>query len=343
MKSSLRLSSLLIPLFSCGAFASTPFYVLYEQHPLPDAQVESLSGLLERKIKQVNIGSSKEVEAYILSDQADLLLTSKNVYRNLTPTYSLSLESQFDWAIENWQFVDSHTLSTQHFYPYTVDFTSLAINADMLPASMITTWSDAWDSQWSDQIAVTKDYQSLFVVAMNMLGYQASTSNSVEIHSAYKLLESWLPNIHEISSTNEIEMAFLSGEVVIGMSTSSGVYSVAQEGSAMKMLWDLDPIIKTTYGFSVPKSSSDSIDSVKAIEWLVNGENAAQFALENERVSAIRDTNALLPHEYVTDPNLYPPQDMEPVYRNANEYAGQTELYKEYFDELCAKHDSLAF
>jgi spermidine/putrescine-binding protein len=334
---------LLLPLLSKGAVASVPFFILYEQHPLPNSQATQLSDVLEREIKQIQIDSSENVEAQILQGHVDLLLTSKDVYKNLAPESSIDLASPFDWTIENWQFVDPHTLSSQRFFPYTVDFTSLAINADMLPASMITSWSDAWDSQWSDQIAITKDYQSLFVVALDILGYDTDTSNPVEIHSAYKLLESWLPNIHEISSAHEIEMAFLSGEVVLGMSTSSGVYSVAQEGSPMKMLWNLDPIIKKTYGFSIPNSAQNASDSVKAIKWLANGPNAAKFALHHERVSAIKETNTHLPIEYITDPNLYPPVPMKMVYRNVMEYGGQTVLYKEYFDALCYEHDNPEF
>ncbi|MBM7035813.1 extracellular solute-binding protein [Vibrio ulleungensis] len=343
MISPLRLSLLILPLYSQAVLASSEFVIVYEQHPLTDSQSERLSVLLERPVTQIQADSFEAIDTYLKERQVDLMLVSKNHYRQLPQSKVEVIDGDIDWKMDNWQYVDKETVSSHRFYPYSVDFTSLAINVDMLPESLISNWTDAWDTQWSDQIAITKDYQSLFVVALDMLGYDLDTTNPLEIHSAYKLLKSWLPNIHEISSSTEIEMAFLSGEIVVGMSTSSGVYSVTQEGSPMKMLWDLDPIIRTTYGFTVPTGALSREKSIEALNWLVTGSNAAEYALSYRRVSAIAASNDILPAYFTGDPNLYPPADKSTEFRNLEEYSGKTELYKEYFDALCEEHEQLAY
>ncbi len=322
---------------SAYVHADDPFVILYQQAPLSQAQADRLAVVLERSIEQRPLMGKKDniIESVDEAD-ADLLLLTASQSRKLTSSKRLVTQWGLDWPTDQWQYIDYNVVQNGSFYPLLVDFTSLAINSDMLPASLVKNWSDAWDSQWSQQIAVSNDYQQLFVVALTSLGYSTSTRNPVEIHSAYKLLQRWLPNIREISSQSDIEMAFLSGEIVLGTSTNRSAYSAAQEGSPIKMMWTMDPIVRTTYGASIPLSAQEMEDSLKAIQWLATPLNAAEYAYSNQSVSAITATNQILPEAYVNDSNLYPPKAATQV--RYSEFLGDSALYQDYFDELCAEH-----
>lgn len=176
-----------------------------------------------------------------------------------------------------------------------------------------TSWLQLFDpvDELGNRIVMLYDQRDLIGMALVALGYSVNSTDDRELAQAESLLLHQRPSVRSYSYISlAAESALVSGDVWAAMMYNGDAlllqehhpgiaYTVPTEGT---MLW---------VDYYVVLSSSINRDLAMAfIDFMNTPENAAQQALHSYFATPNIAAEALLPEEFLTDPAIYPDDDV---------------------------------
>ncbi|GAM75677.1 ABC transporter [Vibrio ishigakensis] len=192
----------------------------------------------------------------------------------------------------------------QYSVPLLIEGMGVATNADMLPASMVTSWSDLLDAQWSGQLMFPNDSQSMLSVALMELGYSINNASQKELTEARQWLESLASNTAFLAD-NDPEMHFLSGRVSIGLLTNAQAYEANIEGGNIDMVWPSEGAILDVYALSILEHSENHELAYELMNYLTRKETQLALAKHTgltpniEELDIDNDTLVVIPNRVI--------------------------------------------
>ncbi len=296
--------ALSFPLLVHASESKPPFTLIYEETAIPQSLIKQLEKLLDRKVVQSPLNNDTLLDE---AEHVDLLLSSFYTLQNIEANISLLAQhTKTSKSLQRWHYTDQELIHSDKFYPYYVNFHSLVINMNMLPPSLINDWSDTWDRQWSQQLAMIDDYRYLYMVVQHQLGYHYHTITKNEAKQITDRFNHWLPNVHDWYEQSDIEVAFLSGKAAIGIMSNTHAYNTELEGATTHFLWHIKPVIQTNYGLSIPKKTLSFEESMLAINFLTKANQVATFANQQRRVPTDNNAYHKLSQQFISSDNLFP-------------------------------------
>ncbi|MBO9128486.1 spermidine/putrescine ABC transporter substrate-binding protein [Bacillus sp. 165] len=110
---------------------------------------------------------------------------------------------------------------------YTWGVTGIAYNTKYVKEP-IDSWSDLWDSKYKGRVTVLNDSREALGMALIKNGFSNSSTNEVEIKTAFEDLQTLLPNILAFD-TDTIKQKFIAEETWIGTVWSGDAAFIAKD------------------------------------------------------------------------------------------------------------------
>lgn len=182
----------------------------------------------------------------------------------------------------------------------------IATDANMLPSSLVDSWSDLLDSQWSGQLLFPNDSQIMVSIALIELGYPINNPSKIQIQYAQEWLEALASNTAFLADRNP-ELHFLSGRVSIGLLTNAQAFEVNQDGGNIEVVWPSEGALLDIYALSMLQHTTKHDQAYQLINYLTDRQT--QLALTRhtgltpnlDSIDIENDTISLIPDEAIED------------------------------------------
>jgi spermidine/putrescine transport system substrate-binding protein len=115
---------------------------------------------------------------------------------------------------------------------------------------------------------------------------------------------------------------------------NGSAYMARQEGANIDIIWPEKGTIFWMDSLSIPVQAQNVEAAHKMIDFLLRPENAAKIALEIGYPTPVKAAYPLLPEEFVSDPSIFPPQEVIDSGVWQDEVGQASALYEDYFKRL---------
>lgn len=217
--------------------------------------------------------------------------------------------------------------------PYVWGATGIGVNTDFYNKDIVSSWADLWSINWENQLMMLDDSREFFHLALKKLGYSANTTNPDEIQAAYEELKLLMPNVLVFNSDFPAN-PYIAGETSLGMIWNGAAYAARQEGISLEVIWPTDGAIFWMDSLAIPKNAKNIDEAYEMINFLLRPENAARITEEIGYPTPVLSAYALMPKEFINDPNVFPPQDVIENGQWQNDVGEASRLYEELFQKL---------
>jgi spermidine/putrescine transport system substrate-binding protein len=237
---------------------------------------------------------------------------STYVAEDLIEPLDLSKIPNYDPASFEARFIEAGTVDgTVYAVPRNWGTTGYVVNTSQTGGRELTTWKDFWDRTKEDFSGRTMvhDYQLTTIGnALKYFGYSFNSVDPNELADAERLLLEVKPHLFAISSDYQPSMR--SGDAWM---------SVAWTGDAKQLNRDIPEIVYVlgreggeiwSDFFAIPKGAPHRDAAYALINYLLAPEVNAKEVLFHGYPVADARVNAILPPEILTDPILYPAQEL---------------------------------
>ncbi|MFC0060897.1 ABC transporter substrate-binding protein [Vibrio inusitatus] len=153
--------------------------------------------------------------------------------------------------------------------PLMIQGTGIAINAKMLPPSMLSHWIDFHDEQWTGQLLILDDAQTLISIALLGMGYPINNATDKQLEESKQWLIGMKGNAAFLSKKDP-EMHFLSGQVSVGILSSNHAYIGSLEEAEIAIEWPSEGAILDIYALTINVNSDKEKDALLLINFLMS-------------------------------------------------------------------------
>ncbi len=218
--------------------------------------------------------------------------------------------------------------------PYQVGGLGVAYNREKV-AKEITSWYDVFS--YDGPVAWIEDYHVMLSIALNLLGYDPNTKNEEEIGAAKDFLIEHGGNVVTIAQDDGQEL-LVRGEVDVVLEYSGDIFQVIADCACDTYVY-VNPVEGTYFATDVVAVPIDAPNKALAevfIDYILDPQvgadisNYTTYATPNQ---AAIDQN-LISEEMLTNPGIYPPEDVKAKLFTIVEDPESEVFYTEAWDEV---------
>ncbi|WP_261874677.1 ABC transporter substrate-binding protein [Vibrio rarus] len=162
--------------------------------------------------------------------------------------------------------------------PLLIQGIGIATNSKMLSPSLFSHWSDLHDEQWTGQLLIMDDAQTLVSIALIELGYPVNNANSQQLQKAKQWLLDKKTNV-AFFSKSQPETHFLSGQVVVGTLSNDRVYRGNLENADITLVWPMEGAVLDLFALSIMQHSHSQQAALQLINYLLSAPIQTSLAL----------------------------------------------------------------
>jgi spermidine/putrescine transport system substrate-binding protein len=188
--------------------------------------------------------------------------------------------------------------------------TGYVVNTDQVTDDL-TTWKQFWDVTMTSQSGkvMVHDYQLTTIGnALKYYGYSFNSIDPKELADAEKLLMEAKPHLFGINS--DYKPNLLAGDATMSICWTGDAVQLRRENAAFKYIIGKEGGEIWTDFYAIPADAPNPKGGYALINYLITPEVNAKEVLFHGYPSTDSRTNALLPKELLSDPILYPAQDL---------------------------------
>ncbi|GAB7220095.1 extracellular solute-binding protein [Vibrio comitans] len=168
----------------------------------------------------------------------------------------------------------------QYSVPLMVQGIGIATNSKMLPPSMLSQWVDLHDEQWTGQILILDDAQTLVSIALLGMGYPINNATDKQLQHSRNWLIAMKDNA-ALLSNKDPEMHFLSGQVSVGILSNDHAYIGSMEDTDIAIEWPAEGAILDMYALSINIESDAEDEALLLMNFLTDKLIQSQIALHS--------------------------------------------------------------
>ncbi len=188
--------------------------------------------------------------------------------------------------------------------------TGYVVNTDQVKDDL-TTWKQFWDATMTSQSGkvMVHDYQLTTIGnALKYYGYSFNSIDPKELAEAEKLLLEAKPHLFGINS--DYKPNLLAGDATMSICWTGDAVQLRRENPAFKYIIGKEGGEIWTDFYAIPADAPNAKGGYALINYLITPEVNAKEVEFHGYPSTDSRTNALLPKELLSDPILYPAQDL---------------------------------
>lgn len=220
----------------------------------------------------------------------------------------------------------------QYSVPYLWGTTGMAVNADAIDPTQVTSWADLWKPEFQGRIMMMNDVREVFHVGLRVLGYSANTKNPEEIEAAYNKLAELMPGVRTFNS-DAPRMPYLEGETDIGMIWNGEAVMALEDMPSLTYVYPREGAVVWFDSFVIPKNAKNVEAAHKFIDFMLRPQVAALISTEIGYATPNLPARELLDEEVSSDRTVYPTaEDM--INAEVQEDVGEALLVYEKFWEM---------
>ncbi len=174
----------------------------------------------------------------------------------------------------------------QYSLPLMVQGMGIATNSKMLPPSMLSHWIDLHDEQWTGQLLILDDAQTLVSIALLGMGYPINNATDTQLEQSKQWLLDMRNNAAFLSK-HDPEMHFLSGQVSVGILSNDHAYIGNLEDADIAIEWPAEGAILDVYALSINIESDADEDALLLMNFLMDKTTQSQIALHSGLTPAV--------------------------------------------------------
>ena len=220
----------------------------------------------------------------------------------------------------------------QYSVPYLWGTTGMAVNADAIDPTQVTSWADLWKPEFQGRIMMMNDVREVFHVGLRVLGYSANSTNAEEIEAAYNKLAELMPGVRTFNS-DAPRMPYLEGETDIGMIWNGEAVMALEDMPSLTYVYPREGAVVWFDSFVIPKNAKNVEAAHKFIDFMLRPQVAALISTEIGYATPNLPARELLDEEVSSDRTVYPTaEDM--INAEVQEDVGEALLVYEKFWEM---------
>jgi spermidine/putrescine transport system substrate-binding protein len=188
--------------------------------------------------------------------------------------------------------------------------TGYVVNTDQVKDDL-TTWKQFWEATMTSQSGkvMVHDYQLTTIGnALKYYGYSFNSIDAKELGEAEKLLLEAKPHLFGINS--DYKPNLLAGDATMSICWTGDAVQLRRENPAFKYIIGKEGGEIWTDFYAIPADAPNPKGGYALINYLITPEVNAKEVQFHGYPSTDSRTNALLPKELLSDPILYPAQDL---------------------------------
>ncbi|PMG07971.1 hypothetical protein BCV00_06925 [Vibrio breoganii] len=169
----------------------------------------------------------------------------------------------------------------QHYrysVPLMLQGIGIATNSKMLPPSMLSQWVDLHDEQWTGQLLILDDAQTLVSIALLGMGYPINNATDKQLQKSKQWLLDMRNNAAFLSKEDP-EMHFLSGQISVGILSNDHAYIGSLEDADIAIEWPTEGAILDAYALSMNIDSGADEDALLLMNFLMDKTVQSQISL----------------------------------------------------------------
>lgn len=189
--------------------------------------------------------------------------------------------------------------------PYMWGLTGMLVNKKYVNPDEITSWNDLKRPEFKGRVLLSDDVRDCFTIALKSLGYSLNTTNEAEIKAAYEWLRELKPSVRvfDITATKQ---AFISEEVIAGISWNGDAYIAMQENPNLVFIYPKDGIPLWLDSFVISSAAAHPENAHAFINFLLRPEIAKRCVTEYSYTSPNLGVKSLLDPEMAQSNVIYP-------------------------------------
>lgn len=218
--------------------------------------------------------------------------------------------------------------------PWQWGTTGIGYNSEKVP-DFKPSWDMLWDAKYKGKITMLTEIRDIFAVALFKLGYDANTVDPKQIEEAKQLLieqKSLLK--HYTSDTYIDELA--SNDTWLAHGYSGDVFQAQAENEVVQYSIPSEGAIIWVDSMCIPKDAPHKYTAEVFMNYILQPEvsaaisNFVVYASPNQKAEEFLDPTIL------SDPSVYPPQEVQDKLTFMKELGADTELYNKAYEEVKA-------
>ncbi len=160
----------------------------------------------------------------------------------------------------------------------------------------INAFGDLWDPSLSDNVAMIGNPRVVNGFTLMSLGYDMNTEEKNELEEAGKKLLELAPNIRAITDSNTQDL-LLSGEAAAAFLYTSQATTALVTDPSLKQVYPSEGLGFGTMGIFIPSKAPNADAAYQFIDYLLDGQHAADCFAYMGYYSTIQAADAYLPED----------------------------------------------
>lgn len=217
--------------------------------------------------------------------------------------------------------------------PYVWGSTAIAVNADEVDPSKITSWADLWKPEFAGQLMIMDDVRDNFYMALRVAGLQNNTTDEAEIKQAYEQLKKLWPSIKMINSDSP-KSPLIKGEVNIGAIWNGEAYMAQTELPNIQYIYPSEGAVLWVDSFVIPKGAANVANAHKFIDFMLRAESGKLATEELGYPAPNLATRELLDESLRNNKMVFP--DSDDIARGSyhQDLGDAVLIYEKYWERL---------
>lgn len=180
--------------------------------------------------------------------------------------------------------------------PYGAGVQTIVYNPAMVDTE-VKGYSDLWNEEFEDNIAITANYRVMIGMALKILGYSYNTNNLDELNEAGELLYKLAPNIRLIKDDN-IQDDLISGEVNAAVMYTSQVTMAKLADPDLTVVYPAEGIGFGIMGMFIPSKAPNADAAHAFIDYILRPEVSKRCFEYLGYYCTNKEADALIDPEY---------------------------------------------
>lgn len=309
---------------------------------IPQAVLDAFTAEYGVTITYLSYSSMEEAITQLKSGQRYDVVVLKN--NNIKPLASQGYLAPLNYhTIPNFKNISANFRDlaldpdNQYSIPFDYGTTGLLVRTDLV-GTQLTRWSDLWDANLHEKIAVRPLAYELIGVALKSLGYSLNSEDPKELEFALQHLYELKPSLVFVDDeTDKAIPALLNGQAAIMVGWSNDAVAARQGNNAVTYVLPEEGTLLWGESFVIPASSQKKDKAELFLNFVLRPEISAQIVNYNHYATANQAAYPFIETEVFEDQIIFPPAD---VFRKADWYLPLSpngeKLYAEIWERFLA-------
>jgi spermidine/putrescine transport system permease protein len=220
----------------------------------------------------------------------------------------------------------------QYSVPYTWGTTGIGYRRDKVGRE-IRRWSDLLDPKLRDRVGMLNDSRENFAAALKAQGSSLNSTDPAEIEQAALLLKQ-LKQLVRTYDSDTFADNLLSGEVWVTQGYNGQIAKAAIENPDIVYVIPEEGCTMSVDNLCIPKGARNVDLAVLFMDYILEGETAAQITELTGYATANRATEPFLPAELRENPIIFPPDEALDNCELIRDLGEIIDVYDRYWTEI---------